>query len=66
MSEDSSEQFIREISWELDKLQVYLNTSILDVFRPDKCAFAVDEVGITKQGKLQVPVQNLPNSVLGR
>ena len=66
VSEDSVEQFIRESPWEHDRLQVHLNTGMPDVFRPDKCAFVVDEVGITKQGKHSVGVQRQYNGAQGK
>ncbi len=65
VSEDGVEQFIRESPWEHDGLQVHLNTSMPDVFRSDKCAFVVDKVGITKQGKHSVGVQREYNGAQG-
>ena len=45
VNEDRVEQLIRGSSWEHERLQVHLNTSMPDLFRSKDSAFVVDEIG---------------------
>ncbi len=45
VNEDRVEHLIRGSSWEHERLQVHLNTSMPDLFRSKDSAFVVDEIG---------------------